>query len=949
MKRQSNNMIISNCLIMKNRISLCFVALLVLVSLSKTMRAGDVVGKITVGYQGWFACPGDSAPIDAWWHWSENESNPPAPDNMGLKSWPEVSMYTTTFETDFTNLGNGKPAALFSSYTDQTVNIHFKWIHNDGIDCAALQRFNPTGGEGPTRDSMAAKVNRAAIANWVKFYIMYDVSGWINMCTQIKTDWTNKMSAYTSSPAYAYENGKPVVCIWGFGFDDGNHPWVADTCINVISWFKAQGCYVIGGVPTYWRTSTNDSYADFTSVYDSFNMISPWMIGRIGDITDENLFYTNITQADQAYCNAKGIAYQPCILPGDMQAGQRDNGNFMWTQFYNEIKDGCQGIYISMFDEYNENNEILNTADSYLSRPSDYKFLTTSSGGTYISPDYYMRLTGAGGKMLKGLIPLSIVDTVSFQSAPIWYRSSFEPGYDALLTWSNSVDSSSNVSGYTKDTIPICSVQKGGISHLGEASIVYSGTANGGNSTNCYFKVIQSNISIDTSTVLEYWIYPENDNSRYAGIDFHCTDGTTLRNSGAVDQNGYSLNPTAGHGGSIPLNAWSVIKSNVGSKLAGKTIDTILIAYDRPGSTGQFQGYIDDISIIDDTMGAVVIPATGITLSPDSFKGPKLDTIQLFASVIPLNATNVAISWTSSNTSVATVNSYGLVSTVSTGKATIYATTQDKGKTDSSVISVISSVLIPYLGIPLAIPGIIPMVFFDNGGQDIAYYDPAGTNHSDSAFRPSESIGIEPTSGDSLNPVGYDIGYTVVGNWIKYTVHVDSTGYYDAKVRVASVGGSSGAIKVEFDGTTKLSFKVPNTNGWQTWVSLLLNGIQLDSGIHVMELVESYANFNIGEIIFTKDTLTTSINTLSNNSNSEFKIYPNPATLTTTLSYNSISASKTIVNIYDLRGKLIKSINYYSQAGEQNTLLDLTGLKSGVYFINFTTKDFVETKKLIVE
>jgi hypothetical protein len=34
--------------------------------------AGDVVGKITVGYQGWFAAKGDSAPINGWWHWAQN-------------------------------------------------------------------------------------------------------------------------------------------------------------------------------------------------------------------------------------------------------------------------------------------------------------------------------------------------------------------------------------------------------------------------------------------------------------------------------------------------------------------------------------------------------------------------------------------------------------------------------------------------------------------------------------------------------------------------------------------------------------------------------------------------------------------------------------------------------------------------------------------------------------
>ena len=42
---------------------------------------GDVVGKVTVGYQGWFACPGDGAPINGWWHWARNWGAAPSPAN----------------------------------------------------------------------------------------------------------------------------------------------------------------------------------------------------------------------------------------------------------------------------------------------------------------------------------------------------------------------------------------------------------------------------------------------------------------------------------------------------------------------------------------------------------------------------------------------------------------------------------------------------------------------------------------------------------------------------------------------------------------------------------------------------------------------------------------------------------------------------------------------------
>lgn len=150
--------------------------------------AGDVVGKVTVGYQGWFAAPGDGSPINVWWHWSQNWSQAPSPTNQAIKCWPDMREYSTTFQTAFANFGNGQPATLFSSYTQQTVNTHFLWMQQNGLDCAALQRFNPNSSEGPTRDAMAIKVRDAAQTYGRKFYIMYDVSGWTNMQSEIKAD-----------------------------------------------------------------------------------------------------------------------------------------------------------------------------------------------------------------------------------------------------------------------------------------------------------------------------------------------------------------------------------------------------------------------------------------------------------------------------------------------------------------------------------------------------------------------------------------------------------------------------------------------------------------------------------------------------------------------------------------------------------------------------------------
>lgn len=368
---------------------------------------GDVVGKITAGYQGWFACVGDGSPINGWWHWTQDWGKIPSVSNEGMKSWPDMHDYTHQYNTGFDKLGDGGAATLFSSYDDQTVDVQFSWMQQYGIDAAALQRFNPTGGEGPIRDAITAKVKTAAEKYGIKFYIMYDVSGWTNMQSEIKTDWTNKMKAYSSSPAYAIQNDKPVVCIWGFGFNDDNHNFTTDQCLDVIHWFKQQGCYVIGGVPTHWRDQNSDSRPGFISVYKAFNMLSPWMIGRIGSASDEDNFYANVNTPDIAYCKANGIDYQPCILPGDLQDRQRKHGDFMWRQFYNMTKLKVQGMYISMFDEFNESNQIAKTAATQADVPVGSGFLALDEDGTPCSSDYYLRLTDDGGKMFKGQTALT--------------------------------------------------------------------------------------------------------------------------------------------------------------------------------------------------------------------------------------------------------------------------------------------------------------------------------------------------------------------------------------------------------------------------------------------------------------------------------------------------------------------------------------------------------------
>ena len=89
---------------------------------------------------------------------------------------------------------------------------------------------------------------------------------------------------------------------------------------------------------------------------------------------------------------------------------------------------------------------------------------------------------------------------------------------------------------------------------------------------------------------------------------------------------------------------------------------------------------IDDI---DDT-----VAVTGVTVAPTTASIAVAATRQLTASVAPTDATNQAVTWLSSDATVATVNSSGLVTGVKAGTATITATTTDGSFTATSSITV---------------------------------------------------------------------------------------------------------------------------------------------------------------------------------------------------------------------------------------------------------------------
>ena len=83
------------------------------------------------------------------------------------------------------------------------------------------------------------------------------------------------------------------------------------------------------------------------------------------------------------------------------------------------------------------------------------------------------------------------------------------------------------------------------------------------------------------------------------------------------------------------------------------------------------------------------VDVTGVTINKTTLTLAAGAGETLIAAVEPVNATNKAITWASSNPSIATVSQYGIVLAYRTGQTTITVTTEDGGKTATCRLTVL--------------------------------------------------------------------------------------------------------------------------------------------------------------------------------------------------------------------------------------------------------------------
>ena len=375
--------------------------------------AGTLAGKVMCGYQGWFNCEGDGADR-GWVHWVKSKGAP-SPANVKVDLWPDVSELKPDekFGTEFHH-ANGSVAQVFSPFKKPTVLRHFRWMREYGIDGVFVQRF-VGGARSPSfqrqNNTVLAHCREGANLNGRTYALMYDLSGLgAGKMDDVIEDWRNLRTRMKlcDDPAYLHHKGRPVIAVWGIGFND-KRAYTLEECRHLIEYLKSDGCTVMIGVPTYWREQKNDTVKDAAlhEIMVLADIVSPWTVGRYQTPEQATKHAEKLVKPDIAWCAEHKLDYLPVIFPGfswhnmygTSTAIPRLKGEFFWTQFRETNRAGANMIYVAMFDEVDEGTAIFKCTNDV---PVESPFVTYEG----LPSDYYLRLAGQGAKMLRGEVPL---------------------------------------------------------------------------------------------------------------------------------------------------------------------------------------------------------------------------------------------------------------------------------------------------------------------------------------------------------------------------------------------------------------------------------------------------------------------------------------------------------------------------------------------------------------
>ena len=387
---------------------------------SRDKNEDGLEGKIFTGYQGWFRAHGDGSGL-GFSHYQKNGKFEPGSCSIDL--WPDLRDFTVSekFPTPFRH-ADGSVAHVFSSLHPLTIDRHFKWMSEYQIDGAFVQRF-ATHSSTERQDYRRLKFENqklmlcrdAANKNSRQWALMYDLSGIHNHDFEsLAEDWKKlrkrmQLGTDPKDSAYLHLNGKPLVGIWGVGFNDGREYGLEKTewLIRLLKYNPDWGgMSILLGVPYYWRDLNRDSVRDpkLHRILGMADVISPWSVGRYSGHSDDYAEIVSRQFTDRKWCNQRKVDYMPVLFPGFSWKNMkgkigvsipRQRGMFLRKQFQATSIAGSTSAYVAMFDEMDEGTAVFKCTNQVPIGKSSFE---TFEG---LPSDHYLKLCRDGRRMIR--------------------------------------------------------------------------------------------------------------------------------------------------------------------------------------------------------------------------------------------------------------------------------------------------------------------------------------------------------------------------------------------------------------------------------------------------------------------------------------------------------------------------------------------------------------------
>lgn len=151
----------------------------------------------------------------------------------------------------------------------------------------------------------------------------------------------------------------------------------------------------------------------------------------------------------------------------------------------------------------------------------------------------------------------------------------------------------------------------------------------------------------------------------------------------------------------------------------------------------------------------------------------------------------------------------------------------------------------PYFQHPMNIPGHIELGYYDHGGEGLAYHDNEMAARGTATFRKDEGVDL-----DNCNQGLWNTGYTNIGEWLRFTMKINWAGKYTLYCMVASPN-DHGRLRIEVDDVNVSgSLGVPKTGGYQNWVTVKVEGVQLTEGVKTIFHYLETGGYNAGRFAF---------------------------------------------------------------------------------------------------